>query len=61
MKGKRKRRHTKPDPTPIELQPSDYQPSKTELEAAETIRLPVTPLQLARAVVRDVEITHPAD
>ena len=38
----------------IELPPIGYQPSKAELEEDE--RLPVTPTELAKAVMQDVVI-----
>ena len=57
MSGKRKRRRKKIDRTQVEVLPTAYQPSKAEMDA--DISLPCTPTQLARAVMRDVDITHP--
>ena len=39
-----------PDPTPIERQPSSYQPSKDELE--EQVKIDATPAQVAKAIVQ---------
>ena len=55
MPKKRKRKRIKR--TQVEIQPTTYQPSKAELEA--DISLPCTPTQLARSVLRDVNLTHP--
>ena len=56
MAEKRKRKSKKIKRTKVELQPLAFQPSKAELEA--DISIPCTPTQLARALMRDVEITR---
>ena len=40
----------------IELAPSDYQPSKAELEA--DVRIKATPKEVARAVLHPVRVRH---
>ena len=40
----------------IELAPSDYQPSKAELE--EDVRLDATPEDVARSVLQPVRVRH---
>lgn len=57
MSTKRKRKRKQIKRTQVEIQPTTYQPSKAELEA--DISIPVTPTQLARSVLRDVDLTHP--
>ena len=43
------------DPKPVvELMPSSYQPSKAELE--EEVHIDATPEELARAVLRQVDV-----
>ena len=60
MSGKRGRCRGRFDPIPIELQPSGCQLSKAGMEGVDSICLPVTPLRLAGAVVRGVEINQPS-
>ncbi len=43
----------------ITLQPTDYQPSKAELE--KKVRIKTTPENLAKAMVQDVIIKHSPD
>ena len=61
MPEKRKRKHHRRkriERVPIELQHSRYQPTVAEMKEAENFQLAATPTQLARALMRDVEITH---
>lgn len=43
----------------LKLKPTDYQPSKKELE--EDIYIPASPEELAKAVLRPVEIKYSPD
>ena len=54
---KRKRRRKRIQRPEIELAPTGYQPSKTELE--EFVRLPCTPTELAKAAMQDVTVRRP--
>lgn len=53
----KKRRRKRIQHREIELPPIGYQPSKSELEA--DVRLPATPIELAKAIVQDVTVTRP--
>ena len=53
---KRKRRRKRIKRTEIEVQPYSYQPTVAEKESA--VNLPCTATELARSVMRDVEVTH---
>ena len=55
--GKRKRRRKRIKRTKVEVQPYSYQPTVLEKESA--VNLPCTATELARSVMRDVEVTHP--
>ncbi len=54
---KRKRRRKRIKRTKVEVQPYSYQPTVAEKESA--VDLPCTTTELARSVMRDVEVTHP--
>ena len=43
----------------ITIQPTDYQPSKAELD--KKVRIKTTPDNLAKAMVQDVKIKHSTD
>ena len=49
----------RPPGSVVKLKPSTYQPSKAELE--EPIQIDVTPEELARAVVRPVNVVYDED
>ena len=53
---KRKRRRKRIKRTKVEVQPYSYQPTVAEKNSA--INLPCTATELARSVMRDVEVTH---
>ncbi len=59
MADKKVRRKALKDPRPVRMKPHVYQPSKTELDAP--VKIEATPNQLARAVLKRVEIVEDLD